>query len=70
MPFSIDNKLKELLKDPGALEVLNKHVPDLSKSTRIKLVSGMSFRKIASFPQANMTPEKLAEIDADLQALE
>jgi len=69
MPLTIDSKLKELLNDPGAKAILDKHVPQLAQSNKIKLISGFSFRKLTTFPQANMTPEKLRLIEEDLKSL-
>ena len=69
MAFSIDSKVKDLLNDAQALEVLKKYVPTLAESKKIKLVQAMSFRKVAGFPQANLTPEKIEEIDNALKAL-
>ena len=69
MSFSIDSKLKELLKDEGAREVLNKYVPDLVGSPKLKMVQGMSFRKISEFPQAKIPAEVIEKIDNELKTL-
>ena len=36
----------------------------------MKLVGGLTFRKLASFPQAGLTEEQVAEIDEKLKAIE
>ena len=35
----------------------------------MKLVGGLTFRKLASFPQSGLSPEQVEEIDAALKAL-
>ena len=67
--FSVDTKLKDLLKDPAACAVLESYAPGLTTSPRVKMASAFTFRKVAAFPQLNMPKEKLDEIDAKLQAI-
>ncbi|MCL2106891.1 MAG: hypothetical protein FWH26_07560 [Oscillospiraceae bacterium] len=69
---SIDMKLKDLMKDPAAVEVLEKNFPGFTKNPQLKMGYPMTFRTIARFPQAvqmGLTAEVLAKIDADLKAL-
>ena len=37
MAFSLDSKVKEILKDPRACEVLDKYAPGASKNPQMKL---------------------------------
>jgi len=67
--FSIDTKVGELLKDPEATAVLESYIPRMSKQPQIKMAYGMTFRKVASFPQSGLTKEQVEEIDKKLQAL-
>lgn len=67
--FTVDTKLKDLLKDAAACEVLESYAPGLTKSPRIKMASAFTFRKVASFPQLNLPKDKLDEIDQKLQAI-
>jgi hypothetical protein len=67
--FTVDSKLKDLLKDPAAAAVLESYFPGMTTSPRIKMASAFTFRKVAAFPQLNLPQEKLAEIDEKLQAL-
>ena len=39
MAFSLDSKVKDILKNPEAAEVLDKYSPDASKNPQMKLVS-------------------------------
>ena len=50
MAFSLDSKVKDILKNPAAAAVLDKYSPDASKNPQMKLVGGLTLRKLASFP--------------------
>ena len=71
MAYSLDTKMKVLLKDPEACEVLDRHIPGMSTNPQMKLASGMTLNKISKFPQAKdkMTPEIMEAINKDLRAL-
>ena len=66
---SVDMKLKELMEIPEAVEILEKHIPGMTKSPQLKMGYGMTLRAIAKFPQAKMPKETIDAIEADLQAL-
>lgn len=70
MAFSLDSKVKEILKDPRACEVLDKFAPGASKNPQMKLVGGLTLRKLASFPQSAYLQPHLEELDKELQAIE
>jgi NAD(P)-dependent dehydrogenase (short-subunit alcohol dehydrogenase family) len=67
--FSIDSKLGDLMKDPRAAAVMEECLPGISKNRQLKMGFGMTLKFIAGLPQADIPKEKLAEIDAKLQAL-
>lgn len=67
--FSVDTKMKDLLKDPNAAAVLESYFPGMTTSPRIKMASAFTLRKVAAFPQLNLPKDKIAEIDEKLQAL-
>lgn len=69
MGFSVDSKVKELAKNEQAADIMEKHSPGFKTDKQMKLVGGLTFRALAKFPQANISEEKLAEIDAELKAL-
>ncbi len=71
MAYTLDTKVGEILKDTHALEILEKHVPGVSKNPMIGLASGMTLKQILSMPQAkeaglteDMVKKVLAEINA------
>ncbi len=70
MAFSLDSKVKEILKDARACEVLDKYAPGASKNPQMKLVGGLTLRKLASFPQSAYLQPHLEELDKELQAIE
>ena len=55
MAFALDSKVKDILKNPEAAAVLDKYSPDASKNPQMKLVGGLTLRKLASFPQSATT---------------
>ena len=70
MAFSLDSKVKEILKDPRARAVLDKYANGASKNPQMKLVGGLTLRKLASFPQSAYLQEHLEDLDKELQAIE
>ena len=70
MAFSLDSKVKDILKNPAAAAVLDKYSPDASKNPQMKLVGGLTLRKLASFPQSAFLQPHLEELDKELQAIE
>lgn len=69
MALSVDSKIKELKQNPEAVELLEKFSPGFATDPQMKMVQGLTFRKLASFPQAGLSPEQVEEIDAALKAL-
>ncbi len=67
--LSQDSKLGELMASPAAMAILEEYWPGVSKDTRLKMAAAMTLKACAAFPQAAKIKEKLAEIDAKLQAL-
>ena len=70
MAFSLDSKVKDILKNPDASAVLDKYSPDASKNPQMKLVGGLTLRKLASFPQSAFLKPHLEELEKELQAIE
>lgn len=70
MALSVDSKVKELMKSPAASDLLEKFSPGFKTNPQMKMVQGLTFRKLASFPQAGLSPEQVEEIDKALRALD
>jgi cytochrome P450 len=70
MAFSADSKLGELLDNPAAKAVLLKHVPEVEQAgPMLAMARGMTLKAVAGFPQANISPDRLQAIVADLEKI-
>ena len=70
MAYTLESKVGELLKDTHAVEILEKHVPGITKNPMLGLAKGMTLKTILSMPQAkqaglteDMVTKVLAEIN-------
>ena len=70
MAFSLDSKVKDILKNPEAAATLDKFSPGTSTNPQMKLVGGLTLRKLASFPQSAYLQPHLEELDQALKAIE
>lgn len=70
MAFSLDSKVKDILKNPEAAATLDKFSPGSSTNPQMKLVGGLTLRKLASFPQSASLQPHLEELDQALKAIE
>ncbi len=52
MSYSLDTKVGEILKDPKAIEVLERYAPGVSKNPMIGLAKGMTLKALLAMPQA------------------
>jgi hypothetical protein len=73
MEFTLNTTLGEILDNPQAKAVLDKHIPGISTNPIVAMAKGMSLNMILSMPQAaqfGLTKEKaeaiLAEINKQL----
>jgi len=71
MAYTLDTKVGEILKDTHAVEILEKHVPGVSKNPMLSLAGGMTLKAILAMPPAKdaglteaMVTKVLAEINA------
>ena len=69
MALSVDSRLKNLIDDERARQVLLVHFPDRQGDPRVHDVLYYSLREIASYPQAGISPAKLQAVDEDLKKL-
>jgi hypothetical protein len=67
----MDTKVGEILKDTGAMKILEKYAPGISKNPMIGLAKGMTLKALLALPQAKeagiteaMVKKVLAEINA------
>ncbi|MBE0669494.1 MAG: hypothetical protein IH588_02800 [Anaerolineales bacterium] len=71
MAYTMDTKVGDILKDTGAVKILEKHVPGISKNPMIGMAKGFTLKQILALPQAkeagltqDMVTKVLAEINA------
>lgn len=72
MDFTLDTTLGEILDNPQAKEVLDKHLPGVSNNPIVAMAKGMSLNMILSMPQAaqfGLTKEKAETILAEINKL-
>jgi len=68
MALSIDSKIRDIMRSPEGTAVMEKWAPGSTKDPRMKLVGGMTYRKLLSFPESAEVAPHLEEIDAELKA--
>ena len=71
MAYTLDTKVGELLKDTHAVEILEKHVPGVSKNPMIGMASGMTIKSLLAMPQAvqyGVTEEKVRQVLEEINA--
>ena len=72
MPYTMDTKVGEILKDTQAVEVLEKHAPGVSKNPMIGMAKGMTLKAVVGMPQAKqagLTEDKVEKVLAEINAL-
>jgi hypothetical protein len=75
MAFTLDTTLGELIDNPQAKAVLDRHLPGVSTNPMVAMVKGMTLNMLLSMPQAaqlGITKEKaeaiLAEVNKQVKA--
>ena len=63
MAFSLDSKVKDILKNPAAAAVLDKYSPDDSKNPQMKLVGGLTLPQARQLPQSAFLKPHLDDLD-------
>lgn len=69
MAITIDSKIKDIMAEPRAVDIVDKYLPGFATNKQMKMVYGMSLRALAKFPQAKVSNETLAEIEKELAAI-
>jgi hypothetical protein len=67
--FTLDTPIELIAADPGGAAVLNKNMPALLANPNYSDFKGMSLKWVASMSRGRLSEQKLAQIEADLQAL-
>jgi hypothetical protein len=72
MAYTLDTKVGEILKDTGAVKILEKHAPGVSKNPMLALAKGMTLKSLLAMPQAKdvgITEEMVKKVLAEINAL-
>ena len=64
-----ETTIGDLLADPAAKAVIDKHLPGLSDNPSMSMAAGMTLRAIQPMAGDKISVEALDAIDADLKAL-
>jgi hypothetical protein len=67
--FTLDTPIEVIAADPGGAAVLNKDLPALLPNPNYSAFKAMNLKWLAAMSRGKLSPEKLAQIETDLQAL-
>ena len=73
MAYTLETTVGDILKDPGAVKILEKYAPDVSKNPMLFLAKGMSLKTVVSMPQAReagLTEEMVTKVLQEINALQ
>jgi hypothetical protein len=72
MAYTLDTKVGDLLKDTGAVKILEKYVPGISKNPMLGLAGGMTLKAVLAMPQAKqagLTEDMVKKVLTEINAL-
>ncbi len=72
MAYTLDTTVGTILEDTGAVKVLEKHVPGISKNPMIGMAKGFTLKQILSMPQAKefgLTEDMVNKVLTEINAL-
>lgn len=72
MAYTLDTTVGTILEDTGAVKVLEKHVPGISKNPMIGMAKGFTLKQILSMPQAKdfgLTEDMVKKVLDEINAL-
>ncbi len=71
MAYTLDTTVGTILDDTGAVKILEKHVPGISKNPMIGMAKGFALKQILALPQAKeagLTEEMVKKVLAEINA--
>ena len=71
MPYTMDSTVGEILKDTHAVEILERHVPGVSKNPMLALAKGMTLKAILAMPpakEAGLTEDMVKKVLTEINA--
>ena len=69
MRYGAHTRLRDLLADPRAVAVLEKHVPGATNHPQLHMALDMSLSEIATYPEAGLTTAKFQALIKELSEL-
>ena len=69
MSYTEQTRLRELLADPRAVAILERHRPGATTHPDLPSALDMTLREISWYPEAGLTPAAFQAILADLATL-
>lgn len=72
MAYTMETTVGQILDDTGAVKILEKHVPGISKNPMIGLAKGMTLKQILAMPQAKdagLTEDMVKKVLEEINAL-
>jgi hypothetical protein len=72
MAYTLDSTVGEILNDTGAVKILEKHVPGISKNPMLGMAKGMTLKAVITMPpakQAGLTEDMVKKVLAEINAV-
>lgn len=72
MAYTMDTTVGDILDDTGAVKILEKHIPGISKNPMIGMAKGFTLKQILAMPQAKdagLTEDMVKKVLAEINAL-
>ena len=69
MPFTVYSTVRQVLANPAAREIIERHIPGATTHPQLNLAMEMSLGEIAMYPESGLNSEKLQALLADLAKL-
>jgi len=72
MAYTLDTKVGDLLKNTGAVKILEKYAPGISKNPMLGLAGGMTLKAVLAMPQAKqagLTEDMVKKVLTEINAL-
>lgn len=69
MTVTVDSKIKDIVADQKAADIVEKYSPGFKTDKQMKMVYGLSLRGLSKFPQARTLAENLEQIAKEFSEL-
>ena len=66
MKFSLQTRIGEIINNPRARQILERHLPGATSHPQLHMALGMTLMEVSTYPEAGLTQAKLHALLADL----